>query len=88
LVCSLRTENYGRKGGHRIYKIYKGWFGDFQKFVFIWPGPKKKSFKSPSSWQALPVYLANTDTKVRLLITNIMLSRALTTYISIHYKYR
>ena len=85
MVCSLRTENYGRKGGHRIYKIYKGCVGYFYFCVFIWPAQKSNFFKSPPSCQALPVYLANTATKIRLPITNIMLSRRLMHCDSISY---
>jgi hypothetical protein len=71
----FEVEKYRLEGGHRIYKIYKGCVGGNYLWGFIWPWPKKKSFKSPPSCQALPVYLANTGQKVGYPITNIMLSR-------------
>ena len=78
----MRLKSIGGKGGRCIYKIYKGWFGDYQKCFCIWPGPKKKSFSTPPSCQRLPSTFANTAQKsvsrsvsIGELITNFMLSR-------------
>jgi hypothetical protein len=78
----------GGKGVIVYIRFIKVGLGTTKNGSVYGPGPKKNPLSPPHRMAAHAVYLANTAQKVGYLITNIMLSRPLTTYISIHYKYR
>lgn len=49
----FEVEKYGWKGGHRIYKIYKGWLGENYSWALPQPPAKSNFFKSPPSYRAI-----------------------------------